>query len=48
MMRKMKTSKPVRRTADHRGIFGNRRQRPIAEPSNSARSVLMIAISHSA
>jgi hypothetical protein len=46
MMRKMKTSTPVRRTVDHRGSFGKSKLRPIAEPSNSARSVLMIAISH--
>lgn len=48
MMRKIKTSTPVRRTADHRGSFGKSRERPIAEPSNSARSVLTMAISHSA
>jgi len=47
MIRKTKTSTPVRSTADHRGSFGKRRERPIAEPSNSARSVLMMATSQS-
>lgn len=48
MMRKIKTSTPVRSTADHKGSFGKSRVRPIADPINSARSVLMMAISDSA
>lgn len=39
------TSEAVRRTPAHRGRRGNNRQSAMADPSNSARSVLMIAIS---
>ena len=35
------------RTAAQRGIDGKMRQRPIADPMSSARSVLTIAISES-
>lgn len=46
--RKMRTSLAVMRTAAHSGRVGKSRQRPMADPSNSAKSVLIIAISQSA
>ena len=46
MIKNTRTSVAVSRTADHNGSLGNRRTRPIADPRSSARSVLMIAISH--
>ena len=39
------TSEAVMRTPAHKGSFGKRRQRAIADPSSSARSVAMMAIS---
>lgn len=47
MSRNIKTSAAVTRTAAHNGSEGNRRQRPMADPSSSAKSVQMIATSQS-
>ena len=43
-----RTSKEVRRTPAQRGSLGNKRLRAIADPSSSARSVLIMATSESA
>lgn len=47
MRRKIKTSEAVMSTETQRGIDGKMRHRPMAEPINSAMSVLTIAISES-
>lgn len=45
MARNIRTSAAVRKTPPYSGNFGNIRQKPMAEPRSSARSVEIMAIS---
>ncbi len=45
MARNKRTSAAVSKTPPYKGSFGNKRQRPMAEPRSSAKSVEIMAIS---